>query len=202
MILYILLFFRRSTGSDAPQAISYSITAEIAKILLFLIPSLILVMYFRHKHWNIKQWIKKPSKNDLISGLIAFPCLIIIGILMALLAANTGSAQVPIHPPSSITGWFILTLFCLLSAWLEEGFFRSYLISKKDELKLSVPSVLFLSTALFSICHLYSFPFGFLNSIISGLILGILFIRFKSLYGITIAHGLYNLTSYILIALI
>jgi len=201
IILYIILFFWRSAVPGAPQDPSFSIISEITKILIFLIPSIILIWYFKHKHWNIKKWIRKPDKNDLFSGLIAYPCLLITGISMGIIAAITGNTQVPLQTPDSLQGWLILSLFCLFSAWFEEGFFRFYILSKKEELNLNNPAVLLLSTALFSFCHLYNYPFGFINAVISGFVLGILFLRFKTIYGITIAHGLYNLTAYILIAL-
>jgi hypothetical protein len=196
-ILYILLFFWRSTGPNNPENVSFSITIEIAKILLFFIPSLALILYFKHKSWNIRLWIIKPSIKDLTCALFALPCLMITGFSIAFFTANKDDTQVLLHSPSTALGWIILCLSCFFIAYLEEGFFRFYLLSKRNELNLNTPAALFLSTALFSICHLYAGPWWFLNSAISGLVLGFLFLKFNSLHGIAAAHGLYNITAYI-----
>jgi hypothetical protein len=196
-ILYILLFFGRSTGSSGFEITSFSITIEIVKILLIFIPSLAIIWYFKHKNWNIRSWIIKPGLKDLICALITLPCLMIIGFSIAFFSTNTGSTQITLHTPSSVLGWIVLAFSCFFSAYLEEGFFRFYLLSKRNELNLGIPAALFLSTALFSICHLYAGPWWFLNSIISGLVLCLLFLRFNSLHGIAIAHGIYNIIAYI-----
>ena len=54
------------------------------------------------------------------------------------------------------------------------------------------------STMLFSICHIYEGPWGFLNSALSGLVLAFTFLRFRSLHGVAIAHALYNILAYVL----
>jgi membrane protease YdiL (CAAX protease family) len=54
------------------------------------------------------------------------------------------------------------------------------------------------STLLFAFCHVYEGPWGFLNAALSGVILAFLFLRFRSLHGIAIAHAMYNIFVYAL----
>jgi len=49
---------------------------------------------------------------------------------------------------------------------------------------------------LFSLCHVYEGPWGILNAVLAGIILSLLFIRFRSLHGIAWAHGAYNIFVY------
>jgi membrane protease YdiL (CAAX protease family) len=49
---------------------------------------------------------------------------------------------------------------------------------------------------LFSVCHLYEGPWGFLNAAISGILLAFIFLRYRSIHGIALAHGLYNVFVY------
>jgi len=97
--------------------------------------------------------------------------------------------------------WVILFIICFLSAYLEESYFRFYILTKRKKLNLSDTSALALSVILFSICHIYMGPWGFLNAVISGTFLGFMFLRFNSLHGIAIAHGLYNIAVYVIYAI-
>jgi len=173
--------------------------AVFARILLYTIPSLTLIWYLLLKAKKIKEWgIHQLGKKDLISGLMAFPCLLITGFAVAAAASSIGgnTAQIAIYSPTGALGWIILCFYCLFSAYLEESFFRFYLLSRRNELNLSASSALVLSVVLFSICHIYEGPWGFLNSVLAGTILAFTFLRYNSLHGIAIAHALYNITAY------
>jgi len=45
---------------------------------------------------------------------------------------------------------------------------------------------------------LYEGPWGFLNAALSGTVLAFVFLRFRSLHGISAAHALYNILVYVL----
>lgn len=196
LILYIVLFF---SGSPAVTvSAEFSITAEIGKVLLYIIPSIALIWYLLSRNWKTEYSTVKPGKHDLIAGLITLPCLLITGFTVALMASLTGSPamEVSLHTPASTAQWVILCVSCILAAYLEESFFRFYLLSKRHDMNLKAPLALFFSTALFSICHIYEGPWGFLNAAIAGLFLGFMFLRYNSIHGIAIAHGLYNIAAY------
>ena len=65
-------------------------------------------------------------------------------------------------------------------------------------MKLGAKSAVLISVALFSICHLYEGPWGFLNAVLSGTFLCLIFIRLKAFHGNAIAHGMYNIAAYII----
>jgi len=216
IILYIIIFVR---GSTAGQTAFFSIPGEIQMILLYYIPSLALIWYLHQARLfqaagsevssltskNPKQEysILIPGKKDLFCALIAFPCLLITGFAFSIAAEFTGGdgAQILYTSPSSTAGWIMACITCVFSAYLEESFFRFYLLTKREDLNLGAPLALIFSAALFSICHIYEGPWGFLNSLVSALLLGLLFLKFKSLHGLAIAHALYNITAYALNAL-
>jgi len=207
MILYILLFFSGTVShviGAVPQAAAFSPAAELSKLALYIVPSLAIIWYIIYRTWKLEYWFLKPGKKDIISGLITFPCLIIIGSSVSLVSKYIGgsSPQITIHSPSTVSGWIILCLVCIFFAYLEDTFFRFYLLSKRKEMNLSATGALILSTALFSVCNISSGPWGFLNAALCGTLLGFMFLRYNSLHGIAVAHGLYNITSYILNALI
>jgi len=205
VILYVVLFFSGSTGSLSygGAAESFSITAELTGIFFHSIPSLALIWYLLLRVKRAKKWGILPGKNDLISGIITLPCLLITGFVTAFASSHisgTSSAALT-RVPSTTPGWIILCVSCVLSAYLEESFFRFYILSRREELKLGETSALVTSVALFSICHIYEGPWGFLNAVISGALLAFIFLRYRSLHGIAAAHGLYNIAVYAINAL-
>jgi len=220
LILYILLFFSGAAAIFTNTgATEFSIAAELIKILMYYIPSLGLIWYliYRAKEleiavagevlnlktsfYRIEQLKFKLGKNDLISALIALPCLLITGFIITWISSVIGNTgQVTLYSPTSITQWIILCLSCIISAYLEESYFRFYLLSKRKEMNLNIPGILILSVLLFSVCHIYGGLWSFINAAICGTFLCLVFLKYNSIHGIAIAHGLYNISAFVLYA--
>lgn len=202
LLLYIILFFSGSALSavNAAEIEGFSAQTELAKIFLYSIPSIALIWYLLFRGKQAKTWNIKPCKKDLFSCLISLPCLLITGFAIAFISSCFGETaiQLKLYSPFTAGEWVILSFSCICTAYLEESFFRFYLISRKDELKLNAVSVVTVSAALFSICHVYEGSWGILNSFLSAVILALIFLRFKALHGIAIAHGLYNIAVYVI----
>jgi len=202
LILYAVLFFRISAGRPpSGEAVEFSITVEIARILLYNLPSLALVWYLLLRVKSLKEWgITLPGKNDLIPAVTALPALVLIGLTISL--ASHYFVEIPsgsrFLPPHNFISWGILFISCLSTAYLEESFFRFYLLSKREEMGIGNHRAVLISTLSFSICHIYEGPWGFLNAALSGVLLAFVFLRFRSLHGIAFAHALYNVLVYAL----
>jgi len=202
LILYLVLFFSQ-TGytlqpGTAAGVVNSSISAGIIRIILNYIPSLALIWFIIIKNWKIEYWIIKPGRKDMISGLLTLPALLIIGFSIAFACSFSGSAKTQTSDPINAALWIVICVSCFFSAYLEESFFRFYILTKREELNLSAPSALVFSAILFSLCHISAGPWGFLNAALSGLFLGFMFLRYNSLHGIAIAHGVYNITAFII----
>jgi len=197
LILYIVLFFSGSAAFviNGAQNVDFSTSAQIAGIFLHSLPSLALIWLLILKAKKIEDCNIKPGRKDLISAFITLPCLLLIAVVISFVSSYIGGSQarLSLNSPSTAAGWVILCLSCISAAYLEESYFRYYLLTKRDELHLNASSALVLSTALFSICHIYEGPWGVLNAALSGAFLCFIFLRFNSLHGIAIAHGLYNI---------
>jgi len=207
IILYVVLFLSGSAGSitnAAGGADGFSAAAELARIFLHSIPSLALIWYLLLKVKKAEDWDIFPGKKDLVSGFVALLCLFITGSVIAFISSYIGgtSAQVLLYSPSTFMEWVILCFSCIFAAYLEESFFRFYILTRRDELKLNAPSAMVVSVALFSICHIYEGPWGFLNAALSGTFLCFLFLRYKSLHGIAAGHALYNISVFVINAIL
>jgi membrane protease YdiL (CAAX protease family) len=202
LILYAVLFFRFSAGFTPPtEPVEFSALAETVKMLMYNIPSLALVWYLLLKVKGFREWgVSIPRKKDLIPAVISFPALVLIGLTISFVSHKFGSfpADQQFLPPGDVISWIILTFSCLSSAYLEESFFRFYLLSKREEMKLGPHRAVLISTLMFSCCHIYEGPWGFLNAALSGILLALVFLRYKSLHGVSLAHALYNILVYAL----
>ncbi|MDR1586227.1 MAG: CPBP family intramembrane metalloprotease [Treponema sp.] len=199
LILYMILFLPGSAGqSGAGNLIIFSATNELIRIVLYDIPSLALIWYLLLKVRSFKAWgVGIPRKKDLVSGLLALPSLVLIGFAVSAVSPLFQSEGPRLVPPSDVPGWLILVVSCISTGYLEESFFRFYLISKRDEFGLSGAAAALISVVLFAVCHVYEGPWGFLNAVLAGSVLSFLFLRCHTLHGLAFAHGLYNTLVYI-----
>ena len=210
IILYIVLFFSGSAGaffSAAQEVTGFSAFAELMKIFLYSLPSLALIWHLLLKVKPARLWGVSPGKNDLVSGLITLPCLLITGFVIAFVSSYTSSAagegsQVSLYSPSTGFEWTVLCISCIAAAYLEESFFRFYILSRRNEINLRAIPALVISVALFSVCHIYEGPWGFLNAVLSGTFLCLIFLRYKAFHGNSIAHAMYNIAVYVINAYI
>jgi len=203
LILYFVLFFPGIYGAPFSgsqlQAIPFSIIRELSRTLTYTIPSLALLWYLisdKNSFSAIKD--VKPGKHDLFPLVIGLPGLIIIGLLVSLAVSLFSGLSPPplIEAPHNIPGILIMVFACLCTGYLEESYFRYYLLSKLENPLPNVVLRIVLSTLLFSLCHIYEGPWGITNAVLAGIFLSVLFIRFRSLHGIALAHGVYNIFVY------
>ena len=206
LILYFVLFFPGVyyTGASGGETIPFSTLREISRTLTYTVPSLALLWYLiTDKKGFSALKIEKPGKPDYLSFAAGMPGLMAISLLISLLAHFLSpylSLSVPlkIMGPTDTLGFIVLVFSCLSTGYLEESYFRYYLLTK---LEYSVPKTgmrIALSCFLFSLCHVYEGPWGVLNAVAAGILLSALFIRYRSLHGIAWAHGAYNMFVYIM----
>jgi membrane protease YdiL (CAAX protease family) len=190
LILYALLFFPAAQNRlESPNIFT----------IMFTVPAIALILYLPCKGKPVKDWGLKPCKKDLLSILLALPCLFIIGYSASFAGTHFGALynfEELFWAPKGALQWTLLCISCICRAYLEESYFRFYLLSKRKELSLSAPAAVAVQAALFSICHIYEGPWGFASALLSGVLLSIVFLRYKALHGIALAHGLYNIAAF------
>lgn len=83
-------------------------------------------------------------------------------------------------------------LTCLETGYREELFFRSYLLTRCQDLGVPAGAAVAASTLLFAAGHLYEGVAGAALVAVIGLCLAFLFLRTRDLHVTALAHGLYN----------
>lgn len=199
LILFFVLFLSGSSGNSA-EAVSVTWTGELHRILMFNIPALALILLFASRSQGFK-WSKiKPGKSDLISAAFAGPGLLLISLTITLVSPYfQGLPPVPgISMPSGLLNRLLLFFSCVATGYLEETFFRFYLLNKFEQMNLGKTASILVSAMLFSVCHIYEGPWGVLNAALSGILLSFIFLHYRSLHGIALSHSLYNFIAYII----
>jgi membrane protease YdiL (CAAX protease family) len=210
MILYFVLFFPGiyasglSLGADTIEIIPFLPFSELARTLTYTLPSIALIWYIIGKKKLLALISRRFRKKDLIAFAIGLCGLILISLIISFLVSiflhyfDFIPAPPKVEAPVNYVGWIILVFSCLGTGYLEESFFRYYLITKYESSFPQTAARVVISTFMFSLCHVYEGPGGFINAILAGILLSALFIRYKSLHGIAWAHSAYNIFVYVM----
>ena len=199
----MVLFFRLPFNNIWPEEpVEFSATSQVARLFYITIPSIALIWYLLLKAKSIKEWgISLPKKQDFVAFFISLPALILVSATVFFVSSHLDKSSFTgprLLPPQDFVSWIVLVVSCVFSAFLEESYFRFYLLSKHEDMKINTHIAVLMSTILFSCCHIYEGPWGFLNSAISAVVLAYSFLRFRSLYGIVLAHAVYNVLAYVI----
>jgi membrane protease YdiL (CAAX protease family) len=144
--------------------------------------------------------IPRPRLKDLLYALLVFA-----GIFAALSMLGLFLSLLPSAEQSLFTTGFrwkledarlipLVLLFCLVTGYREELFFRSYLLTRFRQLQLPGFVGIGMSTLLFAAGHAYQGIAGLSVALIQGLYFSLLFVRFKNIHPLAVAHALYNAT--------
>ena len=210
LILFFVLFFPGiysiglSGGAELAESIHFETARELGRILSYTLPSLALLWYIMSDKKGfsaLKQ--EKLKKQDFFSFAVGLPGLIIIGlsisVLVTFISLRQGMTPPPrVEAPLTVWGWSVMVFSCLGTGYLEESYFRYYLLTMLENQLPGEAASIFFSTVLFSLCHIYEGPWGVLNAAFAGLFLSAIFIRYRALHGIAWAHGAYNIFVYVM----
>jgi len=216
LILYFVIFFPSVYASPSPdwlvngiqaaRVIPFSVLRELGRLLTYTLPSLALLLYliYRAKPRGAAtepvSLLKAaaPTRRDALPFVIGLPGLIIIGLFVSFLVSRFAPIAAPfrVEGPSSLYGWIVMILLCLGTGYLEELYFRYYLLSKLEKIVASPALRVAFSTLLFALCHAHDGLWGVLNAALAGVFLSALFLRYRSIHGIALAHAGYNVFVY------
>lgn len=129
---------------------------------------------------------------------------VLVAVCFGLVAALTGLLRIlpPAWGPQLYRGYRwglerpsqapLALLFGLTSGYREEFFFRAYLLRRLGQAGLPAWAAVALSTALFSVGHLYEGVLGVAVTAALGIVFSLVYLRRQNLHVIALSHGLYN----------
>lgn len=206
MILLFLLFYL--PGYLWPQQellqSSENLRSYMLQFLMIALPQILLLLYIltlRATENPCSEFgILRPRARDLLHALLifagVFPLLTLLGVIFILLPSAgrslfTTGFRWKLEDPRLIP---LVLLFCLVTGYREELFFRSYLLTRFRQLQLPIFLGIGMSTLLFAAGHVYQGAAGLAVALIQGVYFSILFVRIKNIHPLAVAHGLYNAT--------
>jgi membrane protease YdiL (CAAX protease family) len=208
LLLYLLLFGSGLVSQGTyPDRIPLSLDREIIRIFAYALPALGFIWY-RLCRYPLPQssWVQgllKPRVQDLLALGIALLGLGSIGFCLALAGPRLApyiqlSPSPDVEAPQSLLAWVIILGSCFATGYLEESYFRVYLLLRLKEAGIGTGKRVFLSCLLFSLCHTYEGPWGILQAALAGMVLSLVFIQRHAFHGIAWAHGAYNALVYLM----
>lgn len=211
LILYVVLFFPGIHAFFAPdwaiqeiqtlRSIPFSVVRELGRLATYTLPATALLLYLiarREGFPGLKAAI--PQKRDMLPFAIGLPVLIGIGLFISFLISRFAGVSAPfrVEGPYNFIGWAVMILACLGTGYLEEIYFRYYLLARMEKIIPQTAARVVFSTVLFALCHMHAGPWGVANAAIAGLFLSALFLRYRSLHGVALAHAGYNMFVYVM----
>lgn len=204
MLYWVLFLPGIAPYGEIADYVDFDALSELSRILLYDLPALLLILYLflRGRPSAARPFaappFAAPSKDDLLwAGLSLAALLGIAGGLSLLSAVLSDTEALPaVSAPRGLASWLLMPLASLSTGYLEETYFRAYLLTRFEEAGLGRLRSIAVSSLLFALCHLYEGPWGVVNAAAAGLVLSHIFYKRRSVHGIAWAHGLYNALVY------
>jgi len=140
----------------------------------------------------------RPAR-DFPALALCLPILLLSGFFISYLAAFSGFELFPVPLPGSALAWAVVILASLSTGYLEEAYFRVYLPAQCLQFGRVVG--FWFPVLFFSFFHVYEGLWGFINAFLAGFFLSLAYRKTFSFHGIALAHGLYNISVYLVAAL-
>ncbi len=178
-----------------------NLSSYMLQFITITIPQILLVVYiiWLKERSNIRIFgIRKLKASDLLQAAVTLLELFTILIPTALLLFIIPETAREIVSSGfrwklgNIRQLGIALIFCLTIGYREELFFRSYLLTRFEQLGINSIASVSAGTLLFAMGHIYQGYLGFFVALIQGVLFSYLFLRKRNLHSIGIAHGVYN----------
>ena len=179
--------------------VRFDAVAELSRVFLYDLPALALILYlFFADRSPGRFFFARPAAADIRWALVAFAGLILTAGILSVLSSLIGrdTALPLVEAPRGVFSWLVMPLTGISTGYLEESYFRAYLLTRFSEAGIGPKRSILASTVLFSLCHLYEGPWGILNAAAAGVLLSLVFLKSRSVHGPAWAHGAYNALVY------
>ena len=173
------------------------------QVLVVAVPQLLLVIYVSGRsspgYEKTLGW-KRPRLRD--AGIAAATLCMLFVVMFGVAAIVRGGEPAFGGVVTSRIGSYWMAPLVLTTSvavgYREEVFFRAYLLNRASEIGLHSALSIVLAALLFAVGHLYEGIGALAGTFGIGVVLGIVYLRFRSLHAIAWAHGIYNAVAILL----
>jgi membrane protease YdiL (CAAX protease family) len=192
--------------SVTPDRPWLDLTYQLVGIAFALVPVL-LVLYllrtFRPPRWSIGFDLRRP-RSDLLFGLVIAAAIGIPGLGLYLGARALG-LNTEVQASALADNWWTVPVLILSAAQnsvLEEVVMIGYLVSRLMQLSWRWPLIIAVSAVVRGSYHLYQGFGGFVGNLIMGAIFALVFLKFRRVGPLVVAHTLLDVVAFVGYALV
>ncbi|WP_455382231.1 CPBP family intramembrane glutamic endopeptidase [Salinispira pacifica] len=177
------------------------------QILVQAVPQILLLLYILEisgehvtQHLGLSLSFRKVAPVVLLGSVGLFTLSSLMGYAAEVVGKGSNSSVVGgaswnLSNPAIIP---LILLSSLAIGYREELFFRAYLITRLDQMRIAPAVAVGVSALLFAVGHLYEGIAGALTALVSGLFLALIYLRGRNLHQVALSHALYNFVALIL----
>ncbi|MBI9097995.1 MAG: CPBP family intramembrane metalloprotease [Spirochaetaceae bacterium] len=169
------------------------------QLWIIYLPQIALIIYIIHintkKNYSDFGLIKLKLKHIPTIFLTTAGLVLIVGIIQLiiyLIPYSTPAENMFLWDFHNIKLIPLVFITSLLTGYSEELFFRSYLYTRLEELKLGRMHILITVNLIFALGHFYEGYEGGINAFVLGSYFSLIFIWRRNIHITAIVHGLYN----------
>ncbi|TVR02455.1 MAG: CPBP family intramembrane metalloprotease [Spirochaetaceae bacterium] len=192
-------------GQTAPDPSAFERVWWHAAVLITGLPQiglLIFILRLHPDHDPIPFGLRAPRLADLPIALAVLAAVIAVLIGTSFVVALIPDAA---HAAATDFRWSftrpalipLVFLTSVVTGYREEIFFRSYLLTRLEQMDAPRPAAIAVSTLLFASGHLYQGWSGFAVAALLGVLFAVVFLRRRNLHAIAWGHALYNMVALI-----
>ncbi len=187
-------------GQAAPDPSAFERISWHASVLIAGLPQIGLLIFILRLHPEydpVPFGLRPPRLSDLPAALA-----VLAAVIATLLGAALVLALIPgaAHAAATDFRWTfarpalvpLVLVTSIITGYREELFFRSYLLTRLEQIDASRPAAVAVSTLLFASGHLYQGWSGFAVAALLGVLFAVVFLRARNLHAIALGHALYN----------
>ncbi|MFP4364015.1 MAG: CPBP family intramembrane glutamic endopeptidase [Spirochaetia bacterium] len=202
ILLYSVIYLPGMLVQSQPQADLFDSITYYITYYATVVPQIILILFFitKYRGLSLKEFgIHTPSVQTIIEA-ISFSIMVFAGVygfsylISFLFPEGLGSPVQGFRWSFSSPALIPFMIFSsLLTGYSEELFFRSYLLTYLEKMKITKPVSILFSSLLFGVGHLYQGLLGGITTFLLGLTFAVIFFYYKrDLHLIALIHGFYN----------
>ncbi len=199
-LLFSVLFLPGMLSQSA--GVDPSVFTQIAyhvQLLAISLPQIVLVAWLPNlvtPGFSVKMGWVRPTKTDVTPAVIGLLAAWAASFALAVIATAIAGPEIAEGSVDWIFDRYELVPLVLVSTlaigYREEIFYRAYLAHRAEDLGMEPRTLLYAGVVVFGLGHLYQGVGGLVVSMVIGAVFVEVYLRFKSLHGIAIAHALFN----------
>lgn len=190
-------------ASVTPDRPWLDLSYQLAGIAFGLVPVLLVLYLLRARRRGIGFDLRRP-RSDVLFGLVIAFCIGVPGLGLYLGARALG-LNTQVQASGLGDNWWtvpVLILSAAQNAVLEEVIMIGYLFTRFKQLGWRWPWVLGVSALIRGSYHLYQGFGGFAGNLIMGVIFGLIFLKFRRVGPLVVAHTLLDVVAFVGYALV